>query len=58
MKTTEEMITDLEEIGMPSMPPMHPTLGVPMIVIDWAIEFMAWSRERRFSVGSNGYFGA
>ena len=58
MKTTEEMVADLEEIGMPKMPPMHPSLGVPNIVIGWAIEFMAWSRDRRFTVGSNGYYGA
>lgn len=58
MKTTDEMLADLEPIGMPAMPPIYPRLGIPMIGPEWTQNYLEWRRECWYSVGYRGYFGA
>ena len=58
MKTIPEMMTDLEAIGMPAMPPIHPRFGVPMIGPEWVANYLKWAQEEWFAPGSRGYFGA
>jgi hypothetical protein len=57
MKSTRDMLKDLEDIGMPPFKDVS-WVGVPMINLDYVNIYFNWTMDRWTQVGGCDYYGA